>query len=240
MDVVLVHGAWQGAWCWERLSPLLRSAGHRVLTPTLTGSGDRADELSPEVDLATHVDDVAICIDDSAAGVVLVAHSYAGMLVPDVIGSRPGAVHAVVFVDAFYPDDGLAAVDQMPPAFRDLFRDRARTEGGGWRLPAGETLLDVWGVHDPATRRWIGERLTDWSLRCFESPCTTSRRVLADVPRWYVGGNAEYPARSAFRAIAEVADIDGATCSSLDTGHDVMVEDPEGLAAVVRRAIDAA
>ena len=237
-DVVLIHGAWQGAWAWQRVSPLLPDT--RVHTPTLTGSGERAGELTEEVDLRTHVEDVVSSIDEARDGVVLVAHSYAGMVVPEVVARRPGVVRAAVFVDAFYPDEGEAAIDQMPPHFRQVFRDRARHEGDGWRLPATESLLDVWGVRDVELRRWIAEHLTDWSLRCFESPSTAPRSVLRRVPRWYVAGTVACPARDAFEAVAERADVDGATLVDLPAGHDVMLEDPAGLAGVVREAIAAA
>ena len=240
MDVVLVHGAWQGAWAWERMVPLLSGSVDQVRTPTLAGAGARAGELTPHVDLRAHVADVVAAVGDAGRDVVLVAHSYAGMVVPDVVAARPGVVRAIVFVDAFYPDEGVAAIDQMPPPFRQLFRDRARDEGEGWRLPASESLLDVWGIHDQELRTWVGARLTDWSLRCFESPCAAPRSVLSDVPRWYVAGTADYPARAAFHAVAEQARADGATCTGLATGHDVMLEDPAGLAAVVGQAISAA
>lgn len=55
---LLVHGAWQGGWCWRQVAPLLREAGHEVFTPTLTGLGERAHLSNPEIDLDTHTRDV--------------------------------------------------------------------------------------------------------------------------------------------------------------------------------------
>lgn len=232
-DIVLVHGAWQGAWCWDRVVPGLRAAGHRISTPTLTGSGSRAALLSPAVDLATHLDDVEPVIRQATAPVVLVVHSYAGMIVPGVAARCGDRIGAVVLVDAFYPDEGQAAIDQMPPPFRQRFQERAAEVGDGWRLPADEGLLDVWGLHDPADRQWVGDQLTDWSLRCFESPNGSSRRVLADLPRWYVAGTAECPARAGFGPISRLAESDGCTLVEVPSGHDVMVEAPSMLVGVV-------
>lgn len=233
--VVLVHGAWQGAWCWERVVPRLRDAMGDVVCPTLTGCGDRAGEMTPDVDLDRHIGDV-LAVLDGAEPSVLVVHSYSGMLAASVSERAAGAVAAVVFVDAFYPDRGDTAFDQMPPPFRDLFRQRATEEGEGWRLPASDALLDVWGLHDPADRQWVRDRLTDWSVRCFESPSPAPRSALHRIPRWYVSGSTECPSRAGFGPLADVARADGCTLVPAPSGHDVMVEAPDELARVVLEA----
>ena len=90
---VLVHGAWHGGWCWDRVAPLLRDAGHEVHAPTLTGLSERAHLLSPQVGLDAHVEDVVRLIDTFAlTGVALVGHSYAGQIVTAVADRRPAAV----------------------------------------------------------------------------------------------------------------------------------------------------
>ena len=82
---VLVHGAWHGGWCWGRVTPLLRAAGHVVYTPTLTGLGERAHLLSPAIDLGTHVEDVVRVLHyEDLSDVVLVGHSYGGMVITGV------------------------------------------------------------------------------------------------------------------------------------------------------------
>ena len=89
-EIVLVHGAWHGAWCWERLVPLLGNAGHCATTPTLTGSGDRAGELSQDVTLARHVDDIVATLDKADMHeVILVGHSYSGMVITAVADPCP-------------------------------------------------------------------------------------------------------------------------------------------------------
>src|SRR3712207_6254741 len=92
---VLVHGAWHGGWCWDRVAPLLRGAGHEVHAPTLTGLSERAHLLSPLVGLDTHVEDVVRLIDTfGLRDVVLVGHSYAGQVVTTVADRRPPAAPA--------------------------------------------------------------------------------------------------------------------------------------------------
>jgi pimeloyl-ACP methyl ester carboxylesterase len=234
-EIVLVHGAWQGAWCWEKVVPLLERAGRVVTAPTLTGSGTRAAELSPGVTLEHHVDDVvAELTDNDRHDVVLVGHSYSGMVITGVAERVPERLAALVFVDAFYPGHGQSALDQMPPPFQNLFRQRAQDEGDGWRLPANDGLLDVWGLHEPELRAWVGSRLTDWSLNCFASPVDAPEMRRRDIPRSYLSGNAEnYPAKAAFGPIADRAKADGCKVHTFDTGHDIMLEAPQDFADVL-------
>ena len=99
---VLVAGAWQGGWSWGRVTPLLRARGHSVHTPTLTGLGERAHLLSPEVRLSTHVEDVvAVLVNERLTDVVLVGHSYGGQVIAGVASRRPDLVGRLVYLDAF-------------------------------------------------------------------------------------------------------------------------------------------
>lgn len=230
--VVLVHGAWQGAWCWERLTPLLEDHGHQVLTPTLTGSGTRAEELTPRVTLETHISDVvAAILDAERDDVVLVGHSYSGMVISGVTERAADQIASVIFVDAFYPSDGESALDQMPERFQERFRAEADRHGDGWRLPANDGLLDVWGLRDGADRMWARDRITDWSLNCFTSPLRAPDMRRSAVPRLYVAAHPErYPGGAVFAPLAERAGADGCHVVTVDAGHDIMIEAPRQLA----------
>src|SRR5437763_6310667 len=99
---VLVHGAWHGGWCWQRVTPLLRAAGHEVYTPTLTGLGERAHLGTPDVGLATHVEDIVTMLEyEDLTDVVLVGHSYAGMVITGVAHAVPSRLTHLVYLDAF-------------------------------------------------------------------------------------------------------------------------------------------
>ncbi|MEZ4730025.1 MAG: alpha/beta fold hydrolase [Caldilineaceae bacterium] len=83
--IVLVAGGWQGGWCWQKVTPLLSAAGHRVYTPTLTGLGDRAHLSQPTIDLEMHSQDLVAFLDmEDLQDVVLVGHSYAGFVISAV------------------------------------------------------------------------------------------------------------------------------------------------------------
>ena len=234
-DIVLVHGAWQGAWCWERIVPLLESHGHTIATPTLTGSGSRSGELAADVGLDTHIDDVVKAIEAfDGDETVVVGHSYSGMVISGVAETMADQLGGLVYVDSFYPNDGESALDQMPDGFPAVFRQQAENEGDGWRLPANDLLLDIWGLHDPDDRQWVRARLTDWSLNCFDSAVRLPERRLASLPRKYVSCSAEgYLGRAIFGPISERASKDGCEVVEVATGHDVMIQAPEDLVQII-------
>lgn len=113
--IVLVHEAWHGAWCYERVIPLLTAAGHRVYAPTLTGLADRSHLLSQEVNLQTHAKDVAnLILWNDLQDVVLVGHSYGGAVISAAIELVAPQVTSAVFLDAFMPQSGESIADLSP------------------------------------------------------------------------------------------------------------------------------
>jgi pimeloyl-ACP methyl ester carboxylesterase len=81
----LVHGAWHGGGCWQRVTPLFRAAGHEAFTPTLTGLGERAHLATPEIELTLHIHDVLGVLEyEGLHEVVLVGHGYGGMVITGV------------------------------------------------------------------------------------------------------------------------------------------------------------
>ncbi|HET9246308.1 MAG TPA: alpha/beta fold hydrolase, partial [Xanthobacteraceae bacterium] len=114
---VLVHGAWHGGWCWRRVADRLQKGGHKVFTPTMTGLGERSHLLDGKVNLATHVRDIANVIKwESLNDIVLVGHSYGGLIISGVAEEMREAIGSIVFLDAFVPENGdsLAAKASQP------------------------------------------------------------------------------------------------------------------------------
>ena len=102
---VLVHGAWHGAWCWRRVARVLTRSGHEVFAPTLTGLAERSHLLSPAIDLDTHILDVVNEMKwQELNDVVLVGHSYGGMVISGVAEKMERAISSVVLVDSFLPE----------------------------------------------------------------------------------------------------------------------------------------
>lgn len=133
---VLVGGAWIGGWAWQAVASRLRGAGHEVHPVTLTGLGDRAHLARPDVDLETHITDVVAVLDtEDLTDVVLVGHSYAGIVVEGAADRRPDRVDTVVYVDTAPMGDGVAHLDVYPPQARAAVEQTVERDGAGWRLP---------------------------------------------------------------------------------------------------------
>ena len=118
---VLVHGAWHGGWCWDAVARILRSHGHRVFTPTLSGLGERAHLLSPEIDLQVFVQDVVDVFErHDLSEVILVGHSFGGTIVQPVAERMPQRLRRLVFCNAFVLNDGESLADNVPPNYNAL------------------------------------------------------------------------------------------------------------------------
>ena len=124
---VLVHGATHGGWCWKRVVPLLRAAGHEAYAPTLTGLGERAHLAHPGIDLATHVQDVVGVFEyEDLDRVVLVGHSYAGAVIAGVADRLPGRIAHLVYLDGAVAGAGQAVLDLFPSDGQAALRDTPR------------------------------------------------------------------------------------------------------------------
>jgi len=133
---VLVHGAWHGAWCWRRVARLLTRSGHEVFAPTLTGLAERSHLLTPAIDLDTHILDVVNEMKwQELSDVVLVGHSYGGMVISGVAEKMERAISSVVLVDSFLPETGQAVIDLQPQPVQATLRaaeaSGATTTDGG-------------------------------------------------------------------------------------------------------------
>src|SRR5947208_6414024 len=116
---VLVHGTGHGGWCWQKMVPLVRTAEHEVYTPTLSGVSDRSHLLDCGVDLTTHITDVAsLLFYEDLSDVILVGHSYAGMVITGVAAKAPERLKQLVYLDAYLPDDGQSELDLWPAEMR--------------------------------------------------------------------------------------------------------------------------
>jgi pimeloyl-ACP methyl ester carboxylesterase len=225
---VLVHGAWHGGWCWSRVAPLLRGAGHQVYAPTLTGLGEGADPPTPAVGLDTHVRDVLeLLASQDLAEVVLVGHSYAGMVITAVADRVAERLAHLVYLDAFVPEDGQCVLDLVTPERAELFREQARTMGDGWLVPA--LPLEAWGVTDPTDVQWATRRILPQPLGTLEQPLRLSGGSAASLPRTYISTD-----HLTFQRFAERARTEhGWRTRHLATGHDAMITRPRELAALL-------
>jgi pimeloyl-ACP methyl ester carboxylesterase len=233
---VLVHGAWQSSGTWDLLVPLLQEKGHRVITPVLSGLGADQSRLSPDINLGQHVDDVSLKLSKLAERVILVGHSYAGMIISGVTETNPTQIERLVFLDAFIPENGQCVLDLLPPDIGAHFRDVAQKNGDGWRLPGGEGHLDLWGLKPGEARDFVRARLCDFSLRCFDEPLLLPANRRSSIPATFVACVADgYPARPVFEPFARKARASTWDVVEVQTGHNCHVERPAEVANILNR-----
>ena len=132
--IVLVHGALQTADTWDLVAPLLVRAGRCVVIARLTGLEGDASALTEAVTLDTHIHDVVELLErEDLSDVILVGHSYAGMIITGAAEHARDRIAHLAYVDALVPEHGQSAMDILPEPTRNTFRALA-AEGGGWRL----------------------------------------------------------------------------------------------------------
>jgi pimeloyl-ACP methyl ester carboxylesterase len=221
---VLLHGSWQGGWAWQRVRRLLAAAGHEGIAPTLTGLGERSHLATPETGLSVHIEDVVRVLECEDRQVVLVGHSYSGLVVSGVAEAVPERLSRLVYVDAFVPEDGQSAFDLMPvPGIAEQWTSSAREHGQGWLVPPlpPESL----GVTDPADAAWVRSRLTPMPLRTHQEPIRLPADRARELPRSYVLCTG-YPL---FHLTARRCERQGWPCHRLAAGHSAMLTAPEAL-----------
>jgi pimeloyl-ACP methyl ester carboxylesterase len=233
---VLVHGAMHGGWCWDRVAPLLEARGHEVHTPTLAGQGDRRAELRPEIGLTLHANEIADLVRDlDHSGVVLVGHSYGGMVITQACERTADRVAGLVYVDGWVPRDGQSLLDTEPPTTAEAFRRMAEEHGDGWRIPAADAPVERWGYLTPADKALARHRLVDLPLACFTEPVRLSSGAAERLPRAYVAFDRP-PMSDVVRPFRERAERDGWPVVLVDCGHAGMLTDPPAVAVAIEAA----
>jgi pimeloyl-ACP methyl ester carboxylesterase len=164
---VIAHGAWSAGWAWKKMHTLLDVNGDRLFTPTYTGLGERAHLASPSNDLETHIQDVLGVLEyEDLRDVVLIGHSYGGMVATGVADRARDRIKHLVYLDAFVPRDGQSQVDLLPAERGARMRRDAERRGDGWRVPPNPTPPDT----SPIDEAWIAARRQPQSIACFEMP----------------------------------------------------------------------
>ena len=181
---VIVHGAWSGGHAWRWVRPLLRAAGHDVVTPSLTGLGNRAHLATPTTDLDTHIADVdAVLHYEDLSDVVLVGHSYGGMVIAGVADHVPERIGQLVYLDADVPLEGESMMDHVPADERAGYEEAARARGEGWRVPP--PFPDPLPPGLPAEVVWAVSRMVPHPLATMTQPLHLEHGE-ADLPRTFV------------------------------------------------------
>ena len=225
---VLVHGAWGGAWIWQRVLGPLRDAGHAVHAVTLTGDGERAHLRTPGISLQTHVADVlGLIAAEELHDIVLVGHSYGGMVITGaadrLLQGDAGALRQLVYIDAVVPLPGESWGAQHSPEVVAA-RSVAAAANGHALPPPDPAIFGIAG----ADRDWLLRRQVPHPFGPYREPLPFDGVRWAAVPRAFI--DCTQPAYPTIAPMRErVRQLPGFEVLALRTGHCPMVSAPEAL-----------
>lgn len=234
---VLVHGAWLGGWCWEPIRERLGANGSRVLTPTLSGLGERGHLTDPVPSLQTHIEDIVRVIEwEELEDVTLIGHSYGGMVITAVADRLKSKLRNLVYIDAAVPGDGDDFASQAPGVAgddlqkkRDWFR--SLSDDGKWiRIPDPAIL----GVKTARDLEWFKRRMTRHPLGTWLEPVKFENGGNSGVRKTYILATDPPATLMGYPAHAETAKGGGEwSFRSIHCGHCVMVAEPERTAELI-------
>jgi len=227
-NFVLVHGAWGGSQGYNPLTRLLREQGHEVYAPSLTGLGDRKHLLNPAIDLSTHIKDIASVFEyEDLSDVVLVGHSYGGMVITGVSAVCADRIRSLVYLDAFLPDNGQSLFDLQPKEGRENFIAMQRDTPGlvppRFSSPPGANAPQA---NPPAPPPRI---LGFHPLLTLTEPVKLDGSERRIKHRTYVLAAAQSPApfQRFYDKAAAAKDL-SFRLMTMPTGHGIQMEDPQG------------
>lgn len=228
---VLVHGAFHGGWCWRRVADRLCAEGHRVFTPTCTGTGERLHLLTAQGGLETVVADIVnVLIFEELEKVILVGHSFGGVIITAAADCEADRISHLVYLDGVVLEDGECALDHIPAGLAAQRRLDARRTSQGLTIPPPSP--EVFGVTDEADAAWLRRRLTPQPLATYTDALNLSAPFGNGLERTYIAcTNPRYTplATSHERARSQP----GWHWQELPTGHDAMITAPEAVAALL-------
>lgn len=231
---VLVHGGGHGGWCYQPVAQILRKQGHEVYTPTLTGLADRKHLLSQNVDLNLHITDVVNLLTyEDLHEVILVGHSYGGMVITGVADRAPDRIGNLVYLDAAYPMNGQSLADVASELMTAAHRDMQVVDGVELVLFPGSfpmTETDYYGVTDADQIAWMKPKLTPHPWACFTQKLELNNEAaLRQLPQSFIAcsGNLTDEYREGLNALCE------GRFWEIDTGHDLMITEPDWVASAL-------
>lgn len=227
---VLLHGAWHGGWCWERVAEPLRARGHRVTTPTQTGLGERRHLLSGDLSLETFTNDLVNHLRyEDLSDVTLVGHSFGGNALSGAAERVPDRIAELIYLDSTLISGGERLVDHMSPG---KLRERVKAfEAAPDGVAIAPPPAEVFGVLDPADQAWVEARLTPHPISTMLSRLPISGRPGNGLPARYIA--CTDPLYHPHERVRDWGEMLGARVDQIATGHDAMVTDPQALVALL-------
>jgi pimeloyl-ACP methyl ester carboxylesterase len=220
---VLIHGSCHGGWCWKKLVPLLRNDGHNVYTPTLTGLGERSHLINKSIGLDTHILDIVQVLEyEDLNEVILVGHSYGGLVIGGVTEKVSHRVRRLVFLDAYIPQNNMTAFE-LVPGLETIYKERRlREEGKEWLVES--YTPEEFGVTNPDDVKWMSTRLSPMPWHTHDQRISITNTQAKILPKSFICFS-EF-GHSRFNSLKSKTGWD---CHELMRGHDAMITAPNEL-----------
>jgi len=228
---LFVHGAWHGGWCWAKTAQELRAKGHDTHAPTLTGLGEHAHLAHAGITPDSHVEDILAVIKwRELNDIILVGHSYGGLIITGVASAVPEKISSLIYLDAFVPEEsGTSIFANANPARMAQFE--AQLENGGFLVEPD--LFDAWS-DDPEQIAWLKTMCTPHPIGSFRHGVTLSGRQNEVKDRQFIvcSRNSPSPFQGEYQ---RVKNNETWRTHEIDTMHDAMVDKPGALARLLDR-----
>lgn len=223
-NFLFVHGGMVGGWCWKKVRECLEKKKHSVLTPTLTGLGERKHLSGEKVDLEVHINDILNAIFyEGLENVILVGHSYGGMVITGVADRIPQKIERLIYVDALIPKNGESMFDIVDSQIFSHLHDSAQERKGVWEVPPpSPQAYGFEAVHDI---EWFGSRCTPHPLKSFQQAIHLNENSVETLDRVYIKCLRD----SSLDSMLVRAKTMGIPYHLMDTGHFPMITQPQKL-----------
>jgi pimeloyl-ACP methyl ester carboxylesterase len=226
---LVAHGAWSAGWAWKKMRPLMAASGHQLFTPSYTGLGERAHLAHRELNLESHIADMLAVLEfEGLRDVILVGHSYGGMVAAGVADRARDKIKHLIYLDAFVPEDGKSATDYMPAERLEAMK---KNTVDGWKVPSNPPPSDT----SPEDVAWLAPRRVPQPLGCFEQKLVMKNGALK-LPRTYVYAKRHNPG-DPFRQFMDRARKDGWPVYEMDASHSPHMTAPEGLMKILDKVV---
>jgi pimeloyl-ACP methyl ester carboxylesterase len=237
-NIVLVHGAWHGGWCFRDTVKALQTMGHNVFAPTLSGNGMYKHQGHQGITLETHVRDVCGLIEvEGLNNVVLLGHSYGGMVITAVADRIASKIKQLIYLDAFVPEDRQSLMDLLPMAlpkeaadfFMGAFYGASAAENAMMMAPVPAAAFGI----KAENQAWVDKNCNAQALATFKLPVLITGAA-ANTPKLFILADAWDPSPFRFFA-AKHAGQPSWTITKMPSSHDVMVDLPNELADAINK-----
>ncbi len=220
--IVIVHGAWGGSWAFRRVEALLREKGFNVYRPQLTGLGERVHLSRSDIGLSTHIDDVVNTIlFEDLHDIILMGHSYGGMVITGVAERVPDRIRRLIYVDAFVPNDGESAMGLVG-------------SHGDWlkNMIKGDYIVPAWVKPDQPPPHDVPQ-----PLKTFTEPIVLKNKAGLKIPATYIltVEAGKEPQDDDFWSQAQRAKERGWPVLQLTADHNAQWSAPEALVEMLSR-----